>query len=103
MPIAKAPVSWEEIEQFSIENKDRLELSLIGSNVSVDLFIAFVNFHIRTDRILSEFSDQIIPRQFMALVGIVMAGVRSERAEREEKLKMKTINSEKQMEEECNF
>lgn len=76
------PISWEEIEQFSIRHQDRLQSSVIDSNVSVDLFIAFVNFHIRTDRVLAEFSDQIIPEQFMELVRMVMAGVRVERTSR---------------------
>lgn len=73
------PVSWEEIEQFSIKNQDRLQSLLTDKNVSVELFIAYVNFHIRTDRILLEFTDQIIPKMFVELVRMVMAGVRTER------------------------
>lgn len=74
------PVSWEEIEQFSIKHTDRLQSLVIDSNVSVDLFISFVNFHIRTDRILTEFTDKVIPQEFMELVKMVMGGVRTERA-----------------------
>lgn len=73
------PVSWEEIELFAIKNKDSLHSLLTDKEVSVELFIAYVNFHIRTDRILMEFTDQIIPRQFVELVRLVMAGVREEK------------------------
>lgn len=73
-----APVSWEEIEHFSKKHKAGLQKS-IGENVSVDLFISFVAFHLRTERILNEFTTKLPPKQFIELVKIVMAGVREER------------------------